>query len=432
MGNRYRGHYVSELGKGLAGKEVRVAGWVHEVRDIGNIVFLLLRDHTGIIQVTAKRGNTDEAIMAAMSLPKESVVSILGIVTENAQARKGIEIVPKSITNLNPLTAAIPFEVTGKVPAELDVRLNFRYVDLRRLSSTAIFNIESTILNSFRAVLLKGGFSEIRTPSLVKEATEGGADVFRVDYFGDDAYLAQSPQLYKQLAVIGGFDRVFMVVPVFRAEKHNTTYHLNEITQMDVEMGFADHVDAIGALKKTVSGIMKGVAKNNAGDIETLGIKLPEGRIKEVTYKEALRRLGSAGRHKEFGEDFTREDEMELSKLYGDLLVVTEYPTQIRAFYTMPSAKDPEISNSFDFIYKGTEICSGAQRIHMPDMLIDALKKRGDDPKSFEFYINAFRNGAPPHAGWSIGLERLAMKMVNADNIREAAMFPRDRTRLTP
>ena len=432
MGNAYRNHYVSGLGKGLVGKTVRVAGWVHEVRDIGHIVFLLLRDRTGIIQVTAKKGHASDDIMRAMSLPKESVVSILGTVVENSQARGGIEIIPKGIDNLNPLTATIPFEVTGKVPADLDVRLNFRHIDLRRLHSTAVFNIESTILGSFRRVLGREGFLEIRTPSLVKEATEGGADVFRVDYFGGDAYLAQSPQLYKQLAVIGGLDRVMMVMPVFRAEKHNTTYHLNEITQMDVEMGFADHTDAIKMLKKTVSGIIRAVAKTNAGDMEALGAKPTEGRVREVTYAKALEKLGANGRHMEFGEDFTREDEAALSGLLGELLVIRDYPTRIRAFYTMPSAKDPEVSNSFDFIYKGTEISSGAQRIHTPDMLIEALKGRGDDPRSFEFYINAFRNGAPPHAGWSIGLERFAMKMANADNIRETAMFPRDRTRLTP
>ncbi len=432
LSNKYRSHYISDISKDLAGKEVRIAGWVHEVRDVGSIVFMLVRDRTGIIQVTAKKGSVDEKIMKSMSPPKESVVSILGTVIENKQSKKGIEILPKEIENLNPISAMIPFEVTGKVPAELDVRLNNRYIDLRRLHSTAIFNIESTILWAFRSILAKEGFMEIRTPSLVKEATEGGAEVFKVDYFGDNAYLAQSPQLYKQLAVIGGLDRVMMIVPVFRAEKHNTTSHLNEITQMDIEMGFADHKDAIRMLKKTVTGIIKEVQKSNSADIETLGIKLSEESVKEVTYTEALKKLSSVGKSKEFGEDFTREDEMELSKLYGDLLIVKGYPTQIRAFYTMPDSDDVRISNSFDFIYKGTEISSGAQRIHMADTLVEAITKRGDNPHDFEFYINAFRNGAPPHAGWSIGLERFAMKIVNAENIREASMFPRDRTRLTP
>jgi aspartyl-tRNA synthetase len=432
LSNEYRSHYISELSAQLAGKEVRLAGWIHEVRDIGNIVFLLLRDHSGIIQVTAKKDSTDDAVMKSMLLPKESVVSVLGTVVESKQSKKGIEIKPNSIRNLNPLNATIPFEVTGKVPADLDVRLNYRYVDLRRLHTTAIFNIESTILGSFRSILSKDGFTEIRTPSLVKEATEGGADVFKVDYFGDAAYLAQSPQLYKQLAVIGGFDRVFMVVPIFRAEKHNTTFHLNEITQMDIEMGFADHKDAIKVLKKVVLGIKKSVFKNNSADAETLGIKDSEGRIVEVTYKKAIEKLNSNGRRIEFGEDFTREDEAALSRIFGDLIVLKEYPTMLRAFYTMPSSEDPEVSNSFDFIYKGTEICSGAQRIHEPHVLVDAIKKRGSDPKSFEFYINAFKDGAPPHAGWSIGLERFAMKMTGMENIREVSMFPRDRTRLTP
>ena len=208
MSKQFRDNYISEITSDFAGKEVTLAGWVHEVRDMGHIIFLLLRDNTGIIQITAKKGTVSEEVIKEMSLPKESVVSIIGNVVENKQAKKGVEIIPKSIKNLNPISSTIPFEVTGKVPAELDVRLNFRYIDLRRLQTTAVFKIESTVLDSFRKIVKKEGFKEIRTPSLVKEATEGGTDLFKVDYFGEQAFLAQSPQLYKQLAVIGGFDKV--------------------------------------------------------------------------------------------------------------------------------------------------------------------------------------------------------------------------------
>ncbi len=432
MSNNYRTYYISELDVSSAGRTVTVAGWVHEVRDIGHILFLILRDHTGLIQITAKKGEVDEKLMKELSIPKESVVSITGKVVENKQSKKGIEILPTEIKNLNPLSATIPFEVTGKVPADLDVRLNFRHIDLRRLSSSAIFNIESTILSSFRTILEKEKFIEIRTPSLVKEATEGGTDVFKVQYFENDAYLAQSPQIYKQLAVIGGFDRVFMIMPIFRAEKHNTTFHLNEVTQMDIEMCFADHNDAISILKKIVPNILKNIYKKNTKDMEQLGLTPTENKVKTVTYKEAIKKLSTNGHEKQFGDDFSREDELELSKLFGDLLIVKEYPTALRAFYTMPKDGDSEVSNSFDFIYKGTEISSGAQRIHIPELLIEAIKKRGNDPEAFNLYINAFRNGAPPHAGWSIGLERFAMKITNSENIRECSMFPRDRTRLTP
>ncbi len=416
----------------MDGKEVTIAGWLHEIRDIGKIVFLQVRDHTGIVQVTGKLSEVGEEVLNEMRMPKESVITVKGVIRKSAEARNGFEIVPKKVTNLNPLSATIPFEVTGKVPADLDVRLNFRYIDLRRLESTAIFKIESTILKAFRDALTKKGFIEIRTPSIVAESTEGGANLFPVQYFEKQAYLAQSPQLYKQLAVIGGLDRVFMIVPVFRAEKFNTPEHINEITQMDVEMGFADHKDAIKMLKYTIVYILKEVKKRNALELERLGVKLDVPKPVEIAYTKAVEKLNANGFHMEFGDDFTREQEAELGKLFGEILIVKGYPTKIRAFYSMPSKENPEISNSYDLIYKGMEICSGAQRIHIPDMLVQALKERGLDPKSFEFYINAFRNGAPPHAGWSIGLERLAMQITERKNIRECTMFPRDRNRLSP
>ncbi|MFP3278420.1 MAG: aspartate--tRNA(Asn) ligase [Candidatus Micrarchaeota archaeon] len=427
-----RTHYINELDQKLDGKEVTLCGWVHEVRNIGKIIFMLLRDKTGIVQVTAKEGLVSKELMRSMDLPKESVVMVKGIVSKSAEAKKGFEIIPKEVINLNPLSGKIPFEVTGKVPAELDVRLEYRYIDLRRLETSAIFKIESTMLQAFRNTLLKEGFTEIRTPSIVAAATEGGTDLFPVTYFEKVAYLSQSPQLYKQLAVIGGFDKVFMIVPVFRAEKHNTTEHLNEITQMDIEMGFADHNDAIRMLKKVGLSIIKEVKKRNAEELETLGVSLDIPKPVEVKYKDVVKKINENGLHIEFGEDLKREHEVLLAKLYGDFVILKEYPTKVRAFYTMPNEKDPEVSNSFDLIYKGLEVSSGAQRIHIPQLLEEAIRKRGMDPKNFEFYINAFRHGAPPHAGWSIGLERFAMKITNMPNIRECSLFPRDRTRVTP
>lgn len=428
----YRTHYINEIGPEMDGQEVTVAGWVHEVRNIGKIVFILLRDHTGIVQIVGKEGTVSDDIIRSMGLPKESVISVKAKVKKSAESKTGYELVPIEIRNVNPLESTIPFEVTGKVPAEIDVRLDYRYIDLRRLETTAIFNIQSTILNSFRTILIKEGFEEIRTPSLVEAATEGGADLFSVQYFEKTAYLAQSPQLYKQLAVIGGMDRVMMVTPVFRAEKHNTVFHLNEVTQMDAEMGFADYDDAIGMLKKVAKGIIKDVIKRNQEDLKRLNVELKEGKVKEITYKKAISKLNSNGFKMEFGQDFTRESEEELCKLLGDLVVIKEYPAAIRAFYSMPNEKDPELSNSFDLIYKGLEISSGAQRIHIPSVLLDSINKHGLNPANFDFYINAFKQGAPPHAGWSIGLERLTMKITGMQNIRECSLFPRDRVRLKP
>lgn len=416
----------------MDGEEVIVAGWVHEVRDIGKIIFLLIRDHTGIAQVTAKRNVVSDEVMASLSLQKESVITIKGKVKQNKESRMGFEIIPEAVTNLNPLSAQIPFEITGKVPAELDVRLDNRYIDLRRPEVSAIFNIESTVLDTFRETLLKENFEEIRTPSIVEAATEGGADLFSLNYFEQKAYLAQSPQLYKQLAVIGGMDRIFMVVPVFRAEKSNTIFHLNEITQMDIEMGFAGYEDAIALLRKVAEKTISNVVDQNKEDLDIIGTSLSKTSAIETTYSKVISKLNENGVKIEFGEDLKREHEEEACKLMGDLLIIKEYPTSVRAFYSMPNENDPEICNSFDMIYKGLEISSGAQRIHLPELLISALKKRGLDPSNFDFYIDAFRKGAPPHAGWSIGLERFAMKLTGSKNIRECALFPRDRHRLKP
>ncbi|MDE1762200.1 MAG: aspartate--tRNA(Asn) ligase [Candidatus Micrarchaeota archaeon] len=427
-----RTHYVSELSPDMEGKEVKIAGWVHEVRNIGKISFMLVRDHTGIVQVTAKVEDLGEEAVKATQMPRESVVLVEGIVKSNKQSKLGFEIIPKKIVNLNPLEMAIPFDVTGKVPAELDTRLNHRHIDLRRIETTAIFNIESTVLSSFRSILTKQKFQEIRSPTIVDAATEGGAELFAVKYFERMVYLAQSPQLYKQLAVIGGMDRVFMILPVFRAEKFDTPFHLNESTQMDVEMGFADHNDAIKVLVKVASGIVGDVIKKNQRDLELLGHKLEKVKPVVLTYKKALDKLNANGHKIEFGQDFSREHENALQSMYGDMLVVKEYPTAIRAFYSMPNQKHPEISNSYDLLYKGLEISSGAQRIHIPKLLEKAIADRGMNPANFEFYLNAFKEGAPPHAGWSIGLERFTMKLAGVQNIREASMFPRDRGRVVP
>lgn len=427
-----RSHYINELKSLMDGQRVTLAGWVHEVRETAKITFMLLRDRTGIVQVIGKEGVTSSDVIKSMSLPKESVVLVKGIVKANPEAKKGFEIIPESIENLNPLSAQVPFEVTGKVPADLDVRLNNRYIDLRRITTRSIFNIESTVLNTFTETFAKKGFVQIRTPSIIAEASEGGTDLFTIKYFEREAYLAQSPQLYKQLAVIGGLDKVYMIVPVFRAEKSNTIFHLTESTQMDIEMGFADNNDAIRELAMIVKNIIKSVAKKNAEDLENLGVKLEIPKVKIVTYEKVIKKLNENGYKVEFGSDLTREYEEEVYKQFGDAVIVKDYPTALRAFYSMPYEDNSEISKSYDFIYKGLEISSGAQRIHKAQMLEEALRKRNLDPANFEFYINAFRLGAPPHAGWSIGLERLTMKITGASNIRECSMFPRDRKRVVP
>ena len=429
-----RTHYVSEINPGMNGQEVALAGWVHEIRNLGKICFIQLRDRTGIAQVTAKKGVVPDEVIAKMNFVKESVVQVKGKVVASAQAKKGYEIVPSSVVDLNPVEGVIPFEVTGKVPAEMDVRLDNRHIDLRRLETNAVFRVQHEVLKAFRETLMGLGFEEIRPPCIAAAATEGGTEVFKVEYFEKHAFLVQSPQLYKQLAVIGGMDKVFMTVPVFRAEKHNTTTHLNEVLQMDIEMGFCDHNDAMDVLAKVAVNVLADVKKNCSEALKTLNveIKVPE-TVPRYTYSQCVEKLKGAGAAMEWGQDFTKEQEKKLIELIPEeLFFITEWPTACRAFYSMPVEGKPELCNAFDLMYRGLELASGAQRIHKPGILVEALKSRNLNPDDFEFYIRAFKMGAPPHAGWSIGLERLTMKLTGMENIREACLFPRDRTRLTP
>ncbi len=427
-----RNYFIEDLNESLDGKEVLLAGWVHEVRLLGNITFLVLRDKTGLVQIIGKADTVDKKTIKQMNLPKESVIQVKGILKINKEAKKGFEILPIEIINLNPINSLIPFEITGKVDAEQDVRLDFRYMDLRRIETTAIFDIQSTILNSFRNALISKKFQEIRTPCIVEEATEGGSDLFTINYFEKKAYLAQSPQLYKQLAVIGGMDKVFVISPVFRAEKSNTSYHLTEITQMDAEIGFSDYNDAINLLSEVVLSILKEIKEKNKRALKNLEVDLQIPNVNIITYSKAIEKLNNEGIKIEFGNDFNREMEMKISKIFGDAVIIKDFPTELRAFYSMPHEDDATVCKSFDFIYKGIEISSGAQRIHEKNLLIKALKDRNMDLKKFEFYINAMGCGAPPHAGWSIGLERLTMQITEQKNIRETSLFPRDIKRLRP
>ncbi len=429
-----RTHYIKEAKK-LAGQKIKIAGWVHDFRDLGKLKFIQVRDITGIIQVVAKRGEISDELMESIKVNKEDVVSFEGIVKESKVAKAGAEMIPESFELLNKVELKLPVDPTGVTESEMDTRLDFRYIDLRRKQTSLIFRTKALCAHAFREKLGELEFIEIHTSAITGAATEGGADVFPIQYFENKAYLVQSPQLYKQLAIIGGFDRVMMTVPVFRAEKHNTSSHLNEITQMDIEMGFADHNDVMDILEQVTLHILSRVKDELGEEIkEVFGkeVIVPE-KIVRYSYAELIEKLNSNGFEMKHGWDFTREAEKKLEEvLDNELYFVYDWPTEIRAFYSMPDAENDKICHAFDLIYRGLEISSGAKRIHIPSILEDQLKKRDLNPVDFKFYIDAFRVGAPPHAGWSIGLERLVMKICAQDNIRECMLFPRDRTRLLP
>jgi aspartyl-tRNA synthetase len=428
-----RTHYIDEAKK-VNGEQVTIAGWVHDVRDLGKLKFVIVRDRSGLLQVTMKKGLVPDEVLEKAQVNKEDVVAFTGMLKENKIAPDGLELIPESMELLNSVERKLPVDPTSHVDSEMDTRLDYRYLDLRKDIIRTIFQAKSICSNAFREKLLELGFTEIHPSAITGAATEGGADVFPIQYFENKAYLVQSPQLYKQLAVIGGFDKVFCTMSVFRAEKHNTTTHLNEATQMDIEMGFADHNDAMDMYGKVMLHILSRVDEAMGDEIRKLSpdFSAPKS-IPRYTYTELIDKLKQAGYAIEWGDDFSREAEKKIYEILGeDIYVIYDWPTEIRAFYSMPDSENPKICHAYDLMYKGLEISSGAKRIHVPSILEGQLKARGLDVTDFDFYLNAFRMGAPPHAGWSIGLERLVMKICNLENIREAMLFPRDRTRLHP
>ncbi len=431
-----RSHYTSELTADLDGTAVKVAGWLHEIRDLGKLKFLLVRDREGLIQVTAKEGVTDARLFTVIdSLTRESVILVEGAVSANPKAPGGVELQPKRIKILAKAKTPLPLDVTGKVDADLDTRLNNRYLDVRKPKVAAVFKVRSTVQRAFREYFAKNKFIEVNTPTVIAAASEGGTDLFAISYFEREAFLAQSPQLYKQMMMASGLDRVFITTPVFRAETHNTTRHLNEILQMDVEVAFIrDEEDVLKYLEGVTAHIFKSVAEEREKELEQLGrtLAVPKTPFTRLTYDEVLELLAAKGLELSWGDDIGTEAEKILGAEYADPFFIKHWPIDVRSFYSRPLDDNPKLCGAFDLMYAGIELASGAQRIHEEKQLVEALEKRGLSAENFEFYLKAFRYGMPPHGGWSIGAERITEVICGVKNIRECVLFPRDRTRLEP
>ncbi|HYY92397.1 MAG TPA: aspartate--tRNA(Asn) ligase [Candidatus Dormibacteraeota bacterium] len=428
-----RTHLASQLKEGLAGKVV-LAGWVHDVRVLGGISFLLLRDMSGTVQVTAPKSKAPANVLKEISgLHQEDVVFVRGTVVSSKIAKKGIEVIPSEIEIVSKAETPLPLDPRGVTNTLLETRLNWRVLDFRSEESNAIFKIQSRILQSFRDFFSQRQYVEIQPPVIIASASEGGAELFSLKYFEKEAFLAQSPQLYKQMCAIA-FEKVFAVLPIFRAEKFEQPTHLNEIRQMDIEESFATDLDVMRVLEEYLAYAVKMVRESCPEELKRLGqtlesIDLP---LKRVRYAEAVEQLRKSGEEIEYGMDFSKTQEKKLTELVGKkAFLMVDWPLELKAFYAMPNV-DGKTCKAFDLIYNGLEISSGTQRIHLPSLLIDRLKAKGLNPDNFRSYIDSFRYGAPYHSGWSIGLERLTMKVTSRENIREATMFPRDRNRITP
>ncbi|AUB58717.1 MULTISPECIES: aspartate--tRNA(Asn) ligase [Methanobacterium] len=435
LGNWKRTHYSQELDEDMDTESVTLMGWVHEIRDLGGIIFVLLRDRNGITQITApSKKITPELLEEIRKFKKESVIAVKGTVQGSPKAPGGVEIIPVEVKVLNESQQPLPMDPTEKVRAEIDTRLDSRYLDLRKHSISAIFKIKSAMLHSVRVYLEENGFMEVNTPKLVGSATEGGTELFPITYFEREAFLGQSPQLYKQMMMGTGLDKVYEIAPIFRAEEHDTLRHLNEVISIDAELAFANQEDAMNLLEKLVHNAIKEVKENCQAELEDLGVELelPELPFPRLEYDEVIDIVNSKGVPLSHGEDLSRAAEKALGEVMEGYYFITNWPSDIKPFYVQPHEDAPEKSYAFDLMYRDLEISSGATRVHQQDLLVERIKKQGLNPDSFQHYLAAFKYGMPPHAGWGLGAERFTMCITGMKNIRETVLFPRDRRRLAP
>ncbi|SDF20187.1 aspartate--tRNA(Asn) ligase [Halorientalis regularis] len=422
------------------GDTVTVAGWVHEIRDLGGIAFIIIRDTTGKIQVKFEKDEMDDDLVeTGLNAHRESVVAVTGDVEDEERAPTGVEIVPDSLDVIAEADPELPLDPSGKVDAELPTRLDNRTLDLRKPEVKAIFEIRAAALEAVRDAFRDLGCTEINTPKIVATGTEGGTELFPITYFGQEAFMNQSPQLFKQLMVGSGLERVFEIGPIFRAEEHNTPRHLNEATSIDFESAFYDHREAMDACETIVKAAYEGVAENCQDQLEALDMteefEVPDGDFPRLTYEEALEKINATGELDEvlvWGDDLSTEAEHVLGDEVGEHYFITDWPSEIKPFYIKDHDDDAEVSTGFDMMHPSMELVSGGQREHRYDKLVDGFEQQGLDPEAFEYYTKMFKYGMPPHAGWGLGGERLIMTMLGLGNIREAVLFPRDRQRLSP
>jgi nondiscriminating aspartyl-tRNA synthetase len=420
-------------------KEVTIEGWVQEVRALGGIAFVIIRDRYGTVQVAVPKKKVPPELFSAMtSLSRESVVRITGIAKKSEQAKMGFEIVPTEMEVLSGALSPLPMGVVDKVSVEMETRFNHRFMDLRKPEVRAVFEIKSLVLRLVDEYLVREGFVEVFTPKIVASGAEGGASLFQIDYFGRPAYLAQSPQLYKQMLMSTGLDRVFEMGPAFRAEPSDTIRHVSEFISFDGEMAHIHGMrEVLDVLEGCVQYTAEGVAREGGEMLAKMGteVKVPKTPYPVIAYSDALDMVVSEGLDLRMGDDLGTEGEKTLGDIMAgkgyDVYWITEYPEEAKPFYIMEKDGSP-FSFSFDLDYRGQEIASGGQREHRYDRLVERMRKKRLEPASFDFYLNAFAYGMPPHGGWGLGIERLVQKMLNLPNIRETILFPRDRNRLTP
>ena len=425
------------LEAGRIGTEVRVNGAIHTIRDMGTVAFIILRKREGLVQCVYEEGVSKFNLK---DVKEADTVEVSGMLERSEKAPNGIEIRLGELKILSDPAEPMPLPISKwKLNTSLEAKLNYRPISLRNIRERAKFRIQEGIVRGFRDFLYQEGFTEIHTPKIGAKSAEGGANLFRLEYFHRPAILQQSPQFYKQM-MVGVFDRVFETAPVFRAEKHNTKRHLNEYTSLDFEMGYIDGFEDIMAMETGfLQYTMALLEKEYARELKILDIKVPKTKEIPAVRFDEIKRLVAEKYDRKIKNPFDLEPEEEMlisryakEEWDADFVFVTHYPSKKRPFYAMDDPADSTYTLSFDLLFRGMEITTGGQRIHDYHELLAKMEKRGMTDEGMEQYLSAFKHGMPPHGGLGIGMERLTMKMMNEDNVRETTLFPRDLSRLEP
>lgn len=431
LGDWRRTIYSSQLDPSMDGKEVVVMGWISSVRDHGNLVFVLLNDKEGQMQITAKAGVCpDEIKESLVKLKEQSTIAVKGVVKPSAKAPRGVEISPSELRVFSIVEKIAPFQWQTKTVPNIDTRLELRAIDLRRNILQHIFKMRSLVLKSIRDYLYEKEFLEVNTPKMIATATEGGAALFPIFYYNKEAFLAQSPQLYKEQLTLS-FEKIFEIAPIFRAEASRTNRHLSEAISIDLEEAFSDYNDVMSHVENIIKKSIKTV-KDYCDAIKTTDYKIPEipDKIPQYTYTELVDKMQKAGATTKWGDDLypSQLKKINLSGFY----FIKDWPLAPKPFYVKAKNDDQKISESFDLMFGDLELSSGSTRIEKRMELEERMKNKGFKLDAFDYHLRVFDYGVPPHAGCGIGLERLMMALTGTENIRDATFYPRDVDRLTP
>lgn len=429
----HRSHLANQINESLLGQKVRVGGWVEDTRDIGKLAFAVIRDITGSVQVIA---TDDDNLQLLKNIPRQSAVIVSGLVQKSKAKDFSVEVKVEELILLSRAVHPLPIDPTGRVESAIDKRLDSRALDLRNPKIAAIFRVRSMALHVIRKTLSSRSFIEVHTPKIIGSASEGGSNLFGFPYFKKKAYLAQSPQLYKEQLILA-LDRVFEIGPYFRAENSHTVRHLNEFISVDLEAAFLDYEDIMDIIEEAIRNVISELHKNCKSELESvandqIAIPIYESNIDRLTYEQCLNELVREGEKLEFGDDLSDASLRKLGAIHPGFYFITDWPTKLKPFYIYENEEDLRISKSFDLQYGYLELVSGGRRQHDSSKLRARLVEQGLNPIDFSEHLEAFNWGMPPHSGCGLGFDRLMMVLLNSQNIRDVVLYPRDTERISP